>query len=76
MKLGAILGFNGEAVRSVEMKMSRRNGEVRSLGLTAKIGRNGALTGDLRGRPGARQMVELRLVMPARFSASTTSIRA
>jgi hypothetical protein len=60
MKLGAILGFNGEALRGVEMKMSRRNGEVRSLGVNAKIGRNGTLTGDLRGRPGARQAIELQ----------------
>jgi len=63
MKLGAILGFNGEALRGVEMKMSRRNGEVRSLGLSAKIGRSGTLTGDLRGRQGgasgARQVVDL-----------------
>jgi AsmA-like C-terminal region/Protein of unknown function len=63
MKLGAILGFNGEALRGVEMKMSRRNGEVRSLGLNAKIGRSGTLTGDLRGRQGgasgARQVVDL-----------------
>jgi Protein of unknown function/AsmA-like C-terminal region len=59
MKLGAILGYNGEALRSVEMKMSRRNGEVRSLGLNAKTGRNGTLTADLRGRPGARQVVDL-----------------
>jgi hypothetical protein len=60
MKLGAILGYNGEALRGVEMKMSRRNGEVRSLGVSAKIGRNGTLTGELRGRPGARQVVELQ----------------
>jgi hypothetical protein len=59
MKLGAVVGFNGEALRSVEMKMSRRAGEVRSLGLTAKIGHSGTLTGDLRGRPGGRQVVEL-----------------
>ncbi len=46
--------------------MSRRNGEVRSLGLNAKIGRGGTLTGDLRGRQGAiwgasgaRQVVDL-----------------
>ncbi|HUC50993.1 MAG TPA: DUF3971 domain-containing protein [Xanthobacteraceae bacterium] len=61
MKLGAILGYNGEALRGVEMKMSRRNGEVRSLGLSAKIGRNGTLTADLRARPGvARQVVEMQ----------------
>jgi len=59
MKLGAVLGHNGEALRSLELKMSRRNGEVRSLGLMAKIGHNGTLTGDLRGRPGGRQVVQL-----------------
>ncbi len=59
MKIGAVLGFNGEALRSLELKMSRRAGEVRSLGLVAKIGRSGTLTGDLRGRPGARQVVYL-----------------
>src|SRR6516164_7159342 len=46
MKLGAVLGHNGEALRSVELKMSRRNGEIRSLGLMAKLGRNGVLTGE------------------------------
>jgi Protein of unknown function len=59
MKLGAVLGFNGEALRSVEMKMSRRAGEVRSLALTAKIGHSGMLTGELRGRSGTRQVVYL-----------------
>ena len=59
MKLGAVLGHNGEALRGLELKMSRRNGEIRSLGLTAKIGRSGTLTGELRGRPGGRQVVEL-----------------
>jgi hypothetical protein len=59
MKLGAVLGFNGEAVRGLELKMSRRAGEIRSLGLNAKIGRNGTLNGDLRTRPGAHQVVEL-----------------
>ena len=59
MKLGAVLGHNGEALRGLELKMSRRNGEIRSLGFTAKIGHSGALTGDLHGRPGGRQVVEL-----------------
>jgi hypothetical protein len=59
MKLGALLGFNGEALRGLELKMSRRNGEIRSLGLTAKIGHNGTLTGELRGRQGGRPMVDL-----------------
>jgi len=59
MKLGAVLGHNGEALRGLELKMSRRNGEIRTLGLTAKIGRGGTLTGELRGRPGGRQVVQL-----------------
>ena len=59
MKLGAVLGHNGEALRGLELKMSRRNGEIRSLGMMAKIGHNGAFTGDLRGRPGGRQVVQL-----------------
>jgi hypothetical protein len=59
MKLGALIGFNGEALRSLELKLSRRNGEIRSLGLTAKIGRNGTLTGELRSRAGGRQLVDL-----------------
>jgi Protein of unknown function/AsmA-like C-terminal region len=59
LKLGAVLGYNGEALRGLELKMSRRNGEIRNLGLTAKIGRSGTLTGELRARPGGRQMVDL-----------------
>jgi hypothetical protein len=59
MKLGAVVGFNGEALRGLDLKMSRRAGEVRSFGLAAKIGRDATLTGDLRGRPGGRQVVYL-----------------
>jgi hypothetical protein len=59
MKLGAVLGHNGEALRGLELRMSRRNGEIRSLGLMAKIGRNGTLTGELRGRSNGRQAVAL-----------------
>jgi hypothetical protein len=59
MKLGAVVGYNGEALRSLDLKMSRRAGEIRSLGISAKIGRDATLTGDLRGRPGGRQVVAL-----------------
>jgi hypothetical protein len=58
MKLGAVVGFNGEALRSVDLKMSRRAGEVRSFGLNAKIGRDAALSGDLR-RGSGRQLIYL-----------------
>ncbi len=59
MKLGAVLGFNGEALRGLELKLSRRGGEVSNLGLAAKIGRDGTLTGILRGGPGGRQVIDL-----------------
>ena len=36
MKLGAVLGFNGEALRGLDLKLSRRGGEVRNLALAAK----------------------------------------
>jgi hypothetical protein len=59
MKLGAVVGFNGEALRGLELRMSRRAGEIRSFSLNAKIGRDATLTGDLRVRSGGRQVVHL-----------------
>jgi hypothetical protein len=59
VKLGAVVGFNGEALRSVDLKMSRRAGETRGFALSAKIGRDANLTGGLRGRSGTRQMINL-----------------
>jgi hypothetical protein len=59
IKLGAVVGFNGEALRGVDLKMSRRAGEIRSLGLSAKIGRDATLTGDLRSQGGGRQVINI-----------------
>ena len=50
VKLGAVAGFNGEAVRSVDAKMSRRNGVIKNFTLTGKVGRDTPVTADLRGR--------------------------
>ncbi|MDI1262164.1 MAG: DUF3971 domain-containing protein, partial [bacterium] len=50
LKLGAVAGFNGEALRSVDAKFSRRNGVVKNFALTGKVGRDTQLTADLRGR--------------------------
>jgi hypothetical protein len=50
IKLGAIAGYYGEALRSVDAKLSRRNGAIRSFALSGKLGRDTPLTGDLRGR--------------------------
>jgi hypothetical protein len=50
LKLGAVAGFNGEALRSVDSKFSRRNGIVKNFALSGKVGRDTPLTADLRGR--------------------------
>ena len=59
LKLGAVAGSNGEAVRSLDVKMSRRNGAIRSFALSGKLGRDTPLTGDLRGRAQGREVVYL-----------------
>ncbi len=59
LKLGAVAGFNGEALRSVDCKMSRRNGIIRSFNLTGKLGRDTPLTADLRGRGQGREVIYL-----------------
>jgi len=48
LKLGAVAGYNGEAVRSLDAKMSRRNGTIKSFALSGKLGRDTPLSGDLR----------------------------
>jgi hypothetical protein len=57
VKLATITGYNVEALRGVELRMSRRNGHVRSFGMLAKLGTNSALSGDLRAYPGGRQVI-------------------
>lgn len=48
VKLGAVAGFGGETLRSVDAKMSRRNGTLRSFSFTSKLGRDTPVTADLR----------------------------
>jgi hypothetical protein len=57
LKLGAVAGYFGEALRSVDCKLSRRNGTIRSFSLTGKLGRDTPLTGDLRGRAQGREIM-------------------
>ena len=47
-KLGAIAGFYGEALRSVDIKLTRRGGTIKSFTLGGKIGRDTPVVGDLR----------------------------
>ncbi|MBR0800899.1 hypothetical protein JQ615_36610 [Bradyrhizobium jicamae] len=60
LKLGAVAGFNGEAVRSVDAKMSRRNGFLRTFSLSGKVGRDTPVTADMRGRQQGREMIYLQ----------------
>ena len=57
VRLGTVAGFHGEAMRSLELKMSRRNGNIMSFSLAARLGRDTPLTGDLRGRAGGRNVI-------------------
>lgn len=59
VKLGTVTGYNVEALRGVELRMSRRNGHIRSFGMIGKLGANSSLSGDLRAYPGGRQVVYL-----------------
>jgi hypothetical protein len=59
LKLGAVAGFYGEALRSADCKLSRRNGVIKNFALSGKLGRDTPLTGDLRGRSQGREVIYL-----------------
>ena len=59
VKLGAVAGYFGEALRSVDAKLSRRSGTIKNFALTGKLGRDTLLTGDLRGRAQGRDVIYL-----------------
>ncbi|MGY8705223.1 DUF3971 domain-containing protein [Bradyrhizobium sp. 18BD] len=62
VKLGAVMGFNGEAMRSVDAKMSRRSGAVKAFTLSGKIGNDSPVAADLRGgrAQGNREVIYLQ----------------
>jgi hypothetical protein len=59
VKLGAVAGYYGEAVRAVDVKLSRRNGIIKSFALSGKLGRDTPLTGDLRRPAQGREVIYL-----------------
>jgi hypothetical protein len=60
LKLGAVAGFDGEALRSVDLKIARRNGTVKNFTLAGKLGRDTPLAADMRARtPGGREVIYL-----------------
>jgi len=58
-KLGAIAGYYGEALRSVDLKLSRRSGTIRAFSLSGKIGRDTPVIGSLRSRGRGRDLLFL-----------------
>ena len=59
LKLGTVTGYNIEALRGVELRLSRRNGYIRNFGLMARLGSGSSLSGDLRSYPGGRRVIYL-----------------
>jgi hypothetical protein len=49
LKLGAVAGYDGEALRSADVKVSRRAGTIKSLTLNGKLGKDTPLTASMRG---------------------------
>ncbi|MBX9845723.1 MAG: DUF3971 domain-containing protein [Xanthobacteraceae bacterium] len=50
VKIGVIAGHNGETIRGLDWRMSRRSGRIRTFSLNAKIGRDTPLIGEIRTR--------------------------
>ncbi len=50
IKLGTVAGHNGETMRGLDLRLTRRGGRIRTFSLASKIGRDTALLGDLRVR--------------------------
>ena len=50
IKLGTVVGHNGETLRGLDLKLGRRGGRIRNFVMSAKIGRDTPLNGDLRVR--------------------------
>ncbi|MCC8983819.1 DUF3971 domain-containing protein [Bradyrhizobium acaciae] len=60
LKLGAVAGFNGEALRGVDAKISRRNGFFKAFTLSGKVGRDTPVSVDMRGRQQGREVIYLQ----------------
>jgi hypothetical protein len=57
LRLGAATGNNGEVARQIELRLLRRNGEIRSFSLLGRIGTDSNLIGELRARDGGRPVL-------------------
>ncbi|WP_177243244.1 DUF3971 domain-containing protein [Bradyrhizobium sp. Gha] len=62
VKLGTVMGFNGETMRSIDAKMSKRSGAIKAFSLNGRIGQNTPVAADLRGgrAQGSREVIYLQ----------------
>ncbi len=52
IKVATVIGYTGETLRGLELRLMRRADRLRSFAMSAKIGRDSPLSGELRLRPG------------------------
>jgi hypothetical protein len=57
IKIATVVGHNGETLRGLDLKLIRRDERVRSFAMSAKIGRDAPLNGDLRLRASDKHQV-------------------
>ncbi|MDO8877990.1 MAG: DUF3971 domain-containing protein, partial [Pseudolabrys sp.] len=50
IKIGTVAGHNGETLRGLDLRLSRRGGRIRTFSLNSKIGRDTSFNGDIRVR--------------------------
>jgi hypothetical protein len=50
LKIGAVAGFDGEALRGADVKVSRRSGVIKTFNLNGKLGRDTPVTAEMRSR--------------------------
>jgi hypothetical protein len=59
IKVARLEGFNGEALRDVELRQSGQDGEISGFALAAKLGKDARLSGEMRRRQDGRTFVYL-----------------
>jgi len=57
IKIATVVGYNGETLRGLDLKLMRRGERIRSFAMNAKIGRDTPLNGDLRLRASDKHQV-------------------
>jgi hypothetical protein len=57
VKLGAVAGFHGEALRGLDLRLQKRAGLIKGFVLNAKHGADAILHGDIRQGTGGRQVL-------------------